>query len=301
MLEFSLKKIRYLNIIIIALIVILSLAIIRFIVDVSFSNKQPYAASSDDRQSRKAVNGMNIMQFSPVLEKNPFGKPMKLQPIRVSKESKTADTGPKEISDLILIGTVVGPRYISYAVFQDKTKARQQDIFAYGEQVYDYGMLTNIERSSVEIQGDGLSYSLHIDYDKPGDKREKRPVRNKQSKRNTSRGTFAKKIGEREYLLDRSKVQKSIENPEKVLTDARLLPNIIDGKQEGFKISEVVPDGLYHSLGLQNGDILLNINGLEISNPEVAIQAMSALKGMNRINLDIVRSGENMSIDYQIR
>lgn len=90
MLEFSLKKIRYVNIIIISLIVISSLAIIRYIVDISFSNKQPHSASSDDRQSRKTVKGMNIMQFSPVLEKNPFGKPMKLQPIRVSKKIRNS-------------------------------------------------------------------------------------------------------------------------------------------------------------------------------------------------------------------
>ena len=301
MLEFSLKKIRYLNIVIIALIVISSLLIIRFIVDSSFSKKETDLTSSNNKQLRKSVKGMNIIQFSPVLEKNPFGKPMKLQPIGTSKESDAAVTGPAEISDLLLIGTVVGPRYISYAVFQDKTKAGKQDIFRYGEQVYEYGILTKIERSAVEIEKDAQSYSLQIDYEKENKRPEANSVKRRSGKRSTSSASFAKKIGEREYLLDRSKVQKSIENPEKVLTDARLLPNIIEGKQEGFKISEVVPDGLYHSLGLKNGDILLNINGLEISNPEVAIQAMSALKGMNRINLDIMRSGENMTIDYQMR
>jgi len=241
------------------------------------------------------------MQFSPVLEKNPFGEPTTLHPIGVSRNSETEITVPKEISDLLLIGTVVGPRYMSYAVFQDKTRPMKQDIFTYGEQVYDYGILTKIDRSAVELQRNSLNYSLQIDYEKLSERPGKSPVRSMSRTRSTSRSSIAKKIGEREYLLDRAKVQKSIENPEKVLTDARLLPNIINGKQEGFKISEVVPDGLYHSLGLKNGDILLNINGLEISNPEVAIQAMSALKGMNRINLDIMRSGENMSIDYQIR
>jgi len=301
MLEFSTKKIRYLNFIIISFIVIISLVIIRFIVDISFSKEEPYSASVNKMQARKTVKGMNIMQFSPVLEKNPFGKPMKLQPIGVSKQSETAVAQPTEISDLLLIGTVVGPRNISYAVFQDKAKAGQQDLFTYGEQVYDYGILTKIERSAVEIQKDDLRYSLEIDYEKLSERPGKNVVRRTSGRRSTSKGSFAKKIGEREYMLDRAMVQKSIENPEKVLTDARLLPNIIDGRQEGFKISEVVPNGLYHSLGLVNGDILLNINGLEISNPEVAIQAMSALKGMNRINLDIMRSGENMSLDYQIR
>ena len=301
MLEFSIKKIRYINYIIIGFIVVISLVIIRFIVDNSFSKKKPYSASINEIQGRKTVKGMNIMQFSPVLEKNPFGKPMKLEPIGVSTQSKTGVAEPTEISDLLLVGTVVGPRNVSYAVFQDKTKVGQQDLFTYGEQVYDYGILTKIERSAVELQKDDLSYSLEIDYEKVSDRPGKKVVRRTSDNRSTSRGSFAKKIGEREYLLDRAKVQKSIENPEKVLTDARLLPNIIDGRQEGFKISEVVPNGLYHSLGLVNGDILLNINGLEISNPEVAIQAMSALKGMNRINLDIMRNGENMSIDYQMR
>ncbi len=118
---------------------------------------------------------------------------------------------------------------------------------------------------------------------------------------NISQISFAKKVSERNYILDSRKVQQSLENPEQILTDARLLPNIKNGKQEGFIISEVVNGGLYHSLGLRNGDILLRINGLEISNPEVAIQAMSALRGMNRVGLDIIRNGKNMSMDYQIK
>ena len=79
------------------------------------------------------------------------------------------------------------------------------------------------------------------------------------------------------------------------------MPNIKDGRQEGFSISEVVPGGIYSSLGLRNGDILLRINGLEISNPEVAIQAMSGLKGMSNIDLDVIRNGRKISMNYRIK
>ncbi len=85
------------------------------------------------------------------------------------------------------------------------------------------------------------------------------------------------------------------------MTDARLLPVIKNGKQEGFIISEIVPEGMYHSLGLKNGDTLLKINGLEISNPEVAIQAMSTIKGTNNVNLDIIRNNRKMTLNYQMR
>lgn len=79
------------------------------------------------------------------------------------------------------------------------------------------------------------------------------------------------------------------------------MPNIKNGVQEGFSISEVRPGGLYESLGLRNGDILLRINNLEISKPEVAIQAMSALRGMNTVNLDIIRNSSKLTMSYQIR
>lgn len=117
----------------------------------------------------------------------------------------------------------------------------------------------------------------------------------------TSPSSFAKKITEKQYLLNQQKVQQALNNPEQVLTDARLLPNIENGKQNGFKVLEVKPGGIYESLGLKNGDILLMVNNLEISKPEIAIQAMYALKGMSTVNLDIIRNGERTTMSYQIR
>ena len=42
-------------------------------------------------------------------------------------------------------------------------------------------------------------------------------------------------------------------------------------------------------------------SNLEISKPEVAIQAMSALRGMNTVNLDIIRNSSKLTMSYQIR
>ena len=59
--------------------------------------------------------------------------------------------------------------------------------------------------------------------------------------------------------------------------------------------------GIYQSLGLQNGDALLRINEYNISNPENALQAFTALRGMDRVQVDIVRDGTKMTLTYQIR
>lgn len=295
MLEFSPKKFHLINYLFAALILVSALLLIRHIIETSFPKKQQYAAaykvSKDDAFRKK-----NIMRYSTILEKNPFGSPLKLRPLSGVKEAET-EHGP--ISDLVLTGTATGPRDVSYAFFIDKSKSSKgkQDIFTYGEDVFNYGVLTEIGTSSVKIERDSVSYTVTMPDNKPvaGEKKQRADSRKK------TRLKFAKKVGDSQYILDSTKVQQSLDNPEQILTDARLLPNIIDGRQEGFKISEVVPDGLYHSLGLRNGDILLKINGLQISNPEVAIQAMSAMKSMNRVALDIIRDGANMSMTYQIR
>ncbi|NOZ68235.1 MAG: hypothetical protein GXP46_03095, partial [Deferribacteres bacterium] len=280
MLEFSLKKFHFVNYLLGVLILISVLLLIRSIVSVSFSKKE--LPVIEKKSSRAAAPGKkDIMYYATILEKNPFGRPMKLRPIAVSTDTKKP-YGP--LKDLVLVGTAVGPGNRSYAVFEDKSSSGKQEVFAYGEQVFNYGIITRIGWSSVELQRDSAVYTLTIPFENLNSAP---PVRRRQPRKSRrTKASFARKVGEREYILDSTKVQQSLENPEKILTDARLLPNFKDGRQEGFSISEVVPGGLYHSLGLRNGDILLRINGLKISNPEVAIQAMSALKGMNKINLD---------------
>lgn len=290
MLDFSLRYFRFFNFFLSAAILIASLVLTRNIVNFSFSEKAP-APSVLDTGGKGTVPERNIRDYAVILERNPFGPPMTLEPVAGPRPAEVKQYGP--LSDLVLKGTAVGPERMSYAVIANKKEnSGEQEIFTYGDEVFTYGTLTKIERDSVELTRDNVAYSLMIPVGED-------TVRNVAVSAQASQ--IARKVGEREYLLDSNKVRQSLNNPEKLLTDARLLPNFVDGEQEGFRISEVKADGLYHELGLRNGDILLRINGLAISNPEVAIQAMSALKGMNRVDLDIIRNNERMSMSYRIR
>ena len=290
-----LKRFHLINYLLGALLLVAILLLSRNIISFSFSKKGPLFGVPEYRQSG-SIKKKEIMEYKVVLEKNPFGRPMKLRPLAVERK---VEGGKIALADIVLVGTAVGPESLSYAIFENKSlpPPARQEVVAYGESVFNYGKLTKIKRSSVEIQKDGRVYKLDI----PLKKTTIEPVQSGLKKKSNKKGSFARKVGERQYILDSRRVQQSLKNPEQILTDARLLPNIIDGRQEGFKISEVVRGGIYDSLGLKNRDILLRINGLEISNPEVAMQAMTALKGMNKVDLDIIRSGKNMSMSYQVR
>lgn len=294
-LAFPTQKTFYLiNVFLIVFIFFAALLFTRDIISIVFSKKEFQRTGGEVslRTGNKTTTTMipkvkDIMGYAHILEKNPFGNPLKLVSIAAGHSDRSAGS----LTNLVLVGTVVGPKNLTYAIFEDKSQSTpfKQEVFAYGKNVYDYGILTRIEKGWVELKRGTNIYTIPIT-----DMR----VTEIESK---TQSTFIQKVGEKEYILNQRKVQEALNTPEQILTDARLLPNIRDSRQEGFTLSEVRPGGLYDSLGLRNGDVLLKINRLEISSPDVAMQAMSALKGMDMVNLDIIRNGEKMTMTYQIR
>lgn len=296
MLKLSLdsKKIRIINLSLIPIIFFSVILLIRDIVNISFTKKGSQIMEPGDKEATIPPLEVkkDIMNYAPILEKNPFGSPQKLIPI--TKEIQGLGysvSSAKPLTNLFLVGTVVGPKKLSYAIFEDRSESTEgkQDAFTYGKDVFGYGILTKIEKTWVELKQGVNNFKIpFVD------------IQTTEIKAQTS-NTFIQRVGEKEYILNQMGVQKSLANPEQILTDARLLPNIKDGKQEGFKLLEVRPGGLYEALGLRNGDVLLRVNGLEISSPEIVVQTMTALKGMDRVNLDIIRDGSRMTMSYQIR
>jgi general secretion pathway protein C len=112
---------------------------------------------------------------------------------------------------------------------------------------------------------------------------------------------FVKTIGKGVYVIDQKALQQVLDNPNQIMTDAWLSPHIVDNKQEGFVLKQIKKNGLYDSLGLKNGDVLLRINDYSIANPVNTLQAFTALRGMDRIQLDIIRDGAKTTMTYQIR
>jgi general secretion pathway protein C len=150
----------------------------------------------------------------------------------------------------------------------------------------------------IESGGENLEFRLP---DISGLKGAPPPLRRSDRKAGSRSNSFARKTSDNTYIIDQKGVEASLANPKRMLTDARLLPNIVNGKQKGFVIREIKPKGLYGTLGLQNGDILLRVNEFDISSAETGLQAFTALQGMDRIDLDIQRNGNRMNLTYIIR
>ncbi len=279
------RTIFYLNIVLGVVFFFVILFLVRDVISYSFEKENK---SAINKQGLSDIKGAKpepqLSDYSLILKNNPFG--FSGGEIRVLASSSGANI---QQGDIALIGTVVGPERLSYAIFRRSSGI--QEMFKTGENVSGLGELYMIKTDRVLIRQNGRTREIQFEDLKVSEI----------TKRNTQSSVFAKQVGKGTYIVDHRSLQQMISNPSKMMTDARLKPNVVNGKEEGFILSEVKTGGIYHSLGLQNGDVLLRINEYDISNPERALQAFSALKGLDRVRVDLIRSGTKMTMTYQIQ
>lgn len=283
------KKKNTLSVLNIFLAVILTLAVLAFVRDVASVMFTSGPGASPPVEKAPVVLRHSLLDYAGILEHNPFGFPAgPLTPLSTAGKGYAASK-----SDVTLVGTIAGRKELSYAIFAEKT-GRQQ-LFRVGEEVFGLGILDRVEKNRVLLSSNGRRTEIPL-----ADILSIKEIRT--AYRPVASGAFfGRRTGPSSYVVSQQSVLQAIAKPDKLMTDARFVPNIVGGVQQGFILREVKPGGIYATLGLRNGDVLLRINQYNISNPEAALQAFNALKGIDRARLDIIRHGERMSLTYQIR
>ncbi len=110
-----------------------------------------------------------------------------------------------------------------------------------------------------------------------------------------------KKVGEHSYEVQRSTLEAVLGNIALLSRSARIVPELRGGKPAGFRLFAVRPDGPFAKIGLQNGDVVVSINGLEMSSPEKALEVYGKLKSASHLDLGLERNGKKITSGYTIR
>ena len=286
---YKLKGSRFLTIANILICALLLISILFFARDVlSYFYKSDRSVASYPSPKVKQQQTMrNFQDYEKLLRNNPFGYAETKLTLLSSSEEKRFNTG-----DIKLMGTISGSSRYGFAIFADKDN--RQETVRVGKRVFDYGILKDVQKNKALIQTDSGIMEIPLQ-DILNIQDISAPVKGVQS------GDLIKSASAGTYVVDKKMILHAIDNPNELMTDARFQPNFIDGKQEGFVLREVRPNGLYQKLGLQNGDVLLRINEYNIVNPESALQAFYAMRGLDRIQLDIMRGGSRITMTYLIK
>jgi general secretion pathway protein C len=246
----------------------------------------PRQAASDD-----------LTSFAPIVEKGLFGSATqgRLTPIAPRSVASAAAAPATSQGDLVLMGTAVGSYRESFALIQ-KSSTHEERVFRLGDRVYGLGPLVSVRKEQVEVRSGSQVIKLTT------------PIATGTETGKSAGGLqpgqatqLATSVGSGNYVVDQRALNASLDNIGQAMTDARLLPNMKDGKVEGFRAQEVKPAGIFGMVGIRNGDVLMRINDFAIDGPEKAIQALVSLKGQSRIKLDLIRDGQPTTLNYDIR
>ncbi|HEX5656973.1 MAG TPA: PDZ domain-containing protein, partial [Polyangiales bacterium] len=73
-----------------------------------------------------------------------------------------------------------------------------------------------------------------------------------------------------------------------------------DGRVVGVKVTALPPDSPLARLGIERGDVIRSLNGLALSEPGGALQALAALRVQPQFSLAVLRSGQPRSLHYAV-
>lgn len=281
-----------------AVLIIAALALIASdLISFRISRLFPPKASKPVQQQAALQVGDDLMSFAPILSKGLFGKATQgtLTPV-LAKSAEKNQTPAFNQADYVLLGTVQGSFRESFALIQ-KVSSKEERVFRMGETVYNAGPLVTVKKEYVEVLSGQVKTKIMTPTASATATVSPPPAGGVAAPANT----LASQIGAGSYVIDQRALNASLDNIGQAMTDARLLPSMKDGKVEGFRASEVKPQGIFGTIGIKNGDIILRMNDFPIDSPEKAIQSFASLKGQSRIRLDLIRDGQPATFNYDIR
>ena len=87
----------------------------------------------------------------------------------------------------------------------------------------------------------------------------------------------------------------------KLLAQARAVPYMVNGTVNGFRIDYIAPTSFYEKIGVQVGDILQRVNGVDIRDSSSMLSLLQQLKNERVVKLDMVRNNQRSTVTYELR
>ncbi len=226
----------------------------------------------------------DINHYSVIFEKNLFGSD--------KPGSRPEDANSKLAANIKLIGTVAGGHDSSYAIIEED---REQVVYKLNQSISDGSRIIKISYKGITLKRtDGSLTDIPVFDDM-------NIVEIKTSNKVAGQGSNIRRVADNKFVVDQREVTGSMENMNQLLTQARVVPVIDNGKTTGFRIFAITPSSLYEKIGLINGDVIQRINGVEIDDPNKFFQTYQNLKDEKNVTVDIVRNGAKQSLNYEIR
>jgi general secretion pathway protein C len=102
----------------------------------------------------------------------------------------------------------------------------------------------------------------------------------------------------RSLNLSKRIVNENLNDLKSIMSQAVVRPFLNEGVQNGYIISNIAPNSLYEKMGLQNGDIITDINNKPMQSADNLLQMVNLMQSGSSITLNVKRNGKIEAINY---
>lgn len=195
-------------------------------------------------------------------------------------------------SKLILLGVVIGEHGGVSAIVEELSSKRQL-FFRLHDQIPEVGEISEIRRDGMVVR--------------QGDQEEFLGLAASQTEKPPSAPVTAGAAGvpvpgsPLRRVLDRRDVEQAMGDLPKLLSQARAVPYLVNGAMNGFRLDYIAPSSFYEKIGLKHGDVLQQVNGVNIRDPGTMLTLFQQLRNEQTVKLDVLRNTQRTAMTFDIR
>jgi general secretion pathway protein C len=195
-------------------------------------------------------------------------------------------------SKLKLLGVVMGDHEGVSAIVEELSSKRQL-FFRLHDQIPDVGEISEIRRDGMVVHLGDQQELLELAVSQI-DKPPPAPLP-------TGSVVTPVPVSPARTVLDRRDVEQAMGDLPKLLSQARAVPYVVNGAMNGFRLDYVAPSSFYEKIGLKQGDVLQQVNGVDIRDPGTMLTLFQQLRNERAVKLDVLRNNQRSTMNFDIR
>jgi general secretion pathway protein C len=241
---------------------------------------------------RQVVLDRNLFQASTLLPAEPVAD----QP---TEEELEATRLP-----LKLLGTVAAssPRD-AWAAVED-TQQRRRQVVRVNDRLLEQATVLRIERRRIVLQNGARREELALDEDEVATTPLSARAASRAPQPAGDVGNLRERIqrlSQDRFQVQRDDVQEAMRNPAELFSQARILPKYENGAMTGVQINSIQPGSLFEQIGIQDGDVITEVNGIVVSSPQDSSALIQELTEANQFTVQVRSSdGQARTLNYVV-